>query len=318
MTPIKPNKIEWMQIHPPSNPVPAGELTARIHQALDAGLTGLAFVNFQTGKTLRILAQGGKVRQVYLRHHRIPALDWELPLTMQGEGTVEIHPMPSRALMFRKIILEELETPKPQPSGTSQLKTMFDLAERNASPTLFHIQWASAEGFVLVAGRSIPLRHAVLLTHAGAEEAQVALDHIPAWEEAQCLVTVYRANIMNQAWFEIHLNILFEWYCQNVLAYYGQLTGTVMVRSILQSVSVLAEINHWNISTKDNRLKDVSIFATAAEAGNAYREILSTIKSRIEPIVGSSLTQNLMKQTRDSAKDIYKSIQEIFGLIGEV
>jgi hypothetical protein len=318
MTPIKPNKIEWMQIHSSSNPVPAGELTARIHQALDAGLTGLALVNFQTGKTLRILAQNGKVRQVYIRNHRIPVPNWELSLTLQGEGTVEIHPMPSRALMFRKIILEELETPKPQPSGTSQLKTMFDLAERNASPTLFHIQWASAEGFVLVAGRSIPLRHAVLLTHAGAEEAQVALDHIPAWEEAQCLVTVYRANIMNQAWFEIHLNILLEWYCQTILNYYGQLTGTVMVRSILQSVSVLAEINHWSISTKDNRLKDVSIFATAAEAGNAYREILSTIKSRIEPIVGSSLTQNLMKQTRDSAKDIYKSIQEIFGLIGEV
>ncbi|HXD12267.1 MAG TPA: hypothetical protein VN653_19510, partial [Anaerolineales bacterium] len=99
---------------------------------------------------------------------------------------------------------------------------------------------------------------------------------------------------------------------------YGQLTGAVMVRSLLHSLSVLAEKNGWNISTQNQQLTDTSIFLNAAEAGHAYREILLAIRSRIEPIIGSSLTLNLMRQSVDSTRDIYKIIQEAFGLIGEV
>jgi len=299
-------------------PLETGELQTNIHQAMSDRLTGLIHVNFHLGKTLTLVTQHGHIRQIYIRNHRVPDLNWELPLRMYGGGSIEIRPMPMQALVFRKVILEGLDHIQRQPTGTPQLKAAFDLAERNTFPTLFHIQWASAEGFVLVPGRNIPLRRAVMLTPSGVGEGPAALDQIAAWQEPQCHVMAHRGDIKNQAWLEVHLNILLEWYCHKILTQYGQLTGAVMVRSLLHSLSVLAEKNGWNISTQNQQLTDTSIFLDAAEAGHAYREILLAIRSRIEPIIGSSLTLNLMRQSVDSTRDIYKIIQEAFGLIGEV
>ena len=88
-----------------------------------------------------------------------------------------------------------------------------------------------------------------------------------------------------------------------------------MVRSVLQSLSMLAERRGWNISTENQQLRDASIFPNATETGNAYREILSALKSRIEPMIGSSLTHNLIKQSIEPTRGVYKTIQETFGLI---
>jgi len=300
-----------------TTPLAPGELQERILQALRDRLTGLILIHFQAGKPLTLFVQRGQVRQVYLRNHRLPDLNWELPLARYGAGTFESRPLPARAFMFRKIVLEELNPVETQSAGTGQLKIMFDLAEKNTFPTLFHIQSDSAEGFVLVAGRNIPLRWAVI-EQVGTQEGAAALDQILAGSEGMCTFTVYRGDIKNQAWLEVHLNILLEWYCHNILKYYGQLTGTVMVRAVLQKISRLAEQRNWSVSTQDHQLRDTSLFLCATEAAEAYREILSTIESNINPIIGSSLTGNVMKQLMESTKDIYRIVNEAFGLLGEV
>jgi len=218
-------------------------------------------------------------------------------------------------LILKKIILEEIAAPVPQTSATNQLATMFNVAEYNLTPTLFHIQWEYAEGLVLMAGKNIPIQQAVLLTKSVANAGPSALRQILAWDESHCQVTVYHGDIKNQAWLEVHLNILLEWYCQNILNNYKQLTGVVMVRSVLQSLAMLAERKGWNISTEDQQLKDASLFPNAAETGNTYREILAALKVRIEPIIGSSLTHNLIRQSIEPTRGVYKTIQETFGLL---
>ena len=298
-------------------PLAFGELRERIRQALNERLTGAVLIHFQAGKVLTLLVQHGQVRQIYVRNHRLPDLNWELPLARYGAGTFESRPLPARALMFRKIVLEELNTVQTQSAGMRQLPIMFDLAEKNAFPTLFHIHRETMEGFVLVAGRNISLRWAVI-AQAGTQEGTLALNQILAGSEAPCMVTIYRGDIKNQAWLEVHLNILLEWYCHNILKYYGQLTGTVMVRSVLQKISRLAEQQGWNVSTQDHQLRDTSLFLCATEAGEAYREILSTLLSNINPIIGSSLTGNVVKQLIESTRDIYRTVNEAFGLLGEV
>ena len=296
-------------------PLAEWELQIQIQQALSNKLTGQIQIAFLNGRTESILAQHGMVRNLYIRNHRLPDLNWDTPLERFGRGTLTIEPLPARALMFRKVIIEEITPPQPQSSGTNQLSTMFNMAEYNLTPTLFHIHWERAEGFVLVAGKNIPICRAVLLTETIANDKPSALSQILSWEEAQCKVTVHHGDIKNQAWLEVYLNILLEWYCQNMLNYYKHLTGTVMVRSVLQSLSVIAERKGWNITTQDQQLNDTSIFLTAAETGNTYREILATIKSRIEPIIGSSLTGNLIRQSLEPTRGTYKTIQETFGLI---
>lgn len=296
-------------------PLAEWELQHQIQQSLNDKLTGRIQITFPNDKTESIFVQQGKVRGIYIRNHRVPDLNWESPIKRFGRGTLEIEPMPMRALMFKRIILEELASGKSQVIGTNQLATMFNLAEYNLIPTLCHIHWEHAEGFVLIAGKNISICRAVLLTETTADDGPTALSQILTWEETQCKVTAYHGDIQNQAWLEVHLNILLEWYCRNMLDYYKQLTGAVMVRSVLQSLSMLAERKGWNISTQDQQLKDTSMFLNAAEMGNTYREILSALKSRIEPIIGSSLTHNMIKQSVEPTQGVYKTIQETFGLI---
>ena len=300
-----------------SSPTPLAEweLQIQIQQAVGNKLTGQIQITFLNGRKLSIFIQRGVVYSLYIRNHRLPDLNWDIPLRRFGRGTLVVEPLPARALMFRKVILEETTSPQAQPSGTHQLRVMVSLAEHNLNPTLLHMRWEKAEGYVLVAGGHIPISHAVLIAPSGIEEGSTALNHILTWEETRCNVTAYHGDIKNQAWLELHLNILLEWYCQNMLNYYKQLTGVVMVRSILQSLSVLAESRKWNISTHDQQLRDVSIFLSAAETGTAYREMLSAIRSRIEPIIGSSLTRTLVKQSIEPTRGVYKTIQEVFELI---
>jgi len=294
------------------------DLRKLIHKSLVEGLTGRILVTFQKEKTLTLFAHQGIVRQVFIRNHRIPDMDWEVPLTRYGRGDLHIESFPSRGLMFRKILLEELGNNKVQPSSTSQLKVMLDLAEQNnTSPTLFHILWNSAEAFVLVAGRDISLRHAVMMTKDGAKEGSIALDQITAWNEAACNVTVHRGNIQSQAWFEVHLNILFEHFCSRILTQYGQLTGKVMIRSIIWKIHTMAVEAGWNIETQENEIKDATIFPTARDAGDAYKKIISEIIAHIDPLIGHALTQNILTQAFNSTKGTHKTIAEVFGLLGE-
>lgn len=298
-------------------PLAEWELQIQIQQALSNKLTGQIQIAFTNGRTESILVQHGKVRSLYIRNHRLPNTNWETPLARFGRGTLAIEPLPARALTFRKVLIEEITHPQVQPSGTNQLKTMFSLAEHNPNPTLFHIRWEKAEGFVLAAGGHVPVRQAVFITPALTEEGNLAYEHMAIWDEARCNVTVHHGDIKNQAWLELHLNILFEWYCQNILHHYKQLTGIVMVRSILQSLSILAENRGWTISTHDQQLQDASLFQSAAETGDVYREIISIVRMRIQPIIGSSLTDYLIKQSIEPTRGIYKTIQETFGLIEE-
>ncbi len=314
---LKPNTIGPMQAYIPSTSPLLSErdLQSQIQQTLKRQFTGLIQIMFLFGKTETILVIHGRARQVYIRNHRVPDLAWETPIERYGAGTLTIEAMPARAVMFRKVLLEETISTKPVNMYTRQLQPMFDLAKTNPAPTLFHIRWEHAEGFVLVAGGHVPIRHAVLIGLLETTEWKLVFDHMSDWQEEQCHVTVFRGDIKNQAWLELHLNILLEWHCQIMLNYYQQLTGVVMVRSILQSLSVLAENKGWNITTQNQELKYASIFSSAAEAGHAYRSVLSAIRSRIEPVIGSSLTQYLMKQSTEPITGIYKTIEDVFHLM---
>lgn len=298
-------------------PLAEWELQIQIQQALSNKLTGQIQIAFLNGRAESILAQNGKVYGLYIRNHRLSNLNWDIPLGRYGRGTLVVEPLPARVLMFRKVIIEEITPPQPQVAGTNQIKTMFDLAEHNLNPTLFHIRWERAEGYVLVAGGRIPVRHAVLITPSDAEEGELALDHITTWQEARCNVAIHRGDIKNQAWLELHLNILFEWYCTTILKHYEQLTGSVMVQSILRRIFMQGMQTGLNIELHKTDLKDTSLFVCAADAGAVYQKILFSIQEQIEPVIGNSLTQTIMDQADAHTRGVYKIIAEVFGLPGK-
>jgi len=298
-------------------PLAEREIQAQIQQALGENFTGRIHISFLNNRTETIFVCQGNVRQVYIRNHRTPDLKWRDPLIRFGRGTLELEPLPARGMLFRKILLETLAPVKPQLSRTPQLRTMFSLAEHNSNPTMFRIQWDYAEGFVMVAGKGIPIHQAVFLTDAGTIEGRAALEQLSTWYEPQCNVDIHHSDIHNQAWLEAHLNILFEWHCHNILDRYKQLTGNVVVRSVLYNCAALASLNNWQVSTHEQELNDNTIFLTAVDAGNAYREMLRSIKSQMEPVIGSALTQDVLQAAKASPRGIFRMIEDVFNLIEE-
>lgn len=293
--------------------LPFAEMREHIHQGLNDKLTGQIRAVFHSGITTTLFVHNGKVRQVYIRNHRTPNLNWVYPISLYGDGTLYIEPMPIRAILFKKVVLETPRQVSSKSAQTSQLHGIFHEAGHDPNPTLFHMKWRTAEGYVLVAGKNMSLQYAVALTESGASEGQVALNQLSAWEEAQCQLTTYHGDIKNQAWLEVHLGILFEWYCTKILNYYEQLTGSVMLQSILRRVYILALHEGWNIETQRKSLSDTSVFPNAAVAGRAYKRIFATIRHQIEPIIGSALAERIMQQAyNDLPKDIYKTIAEAF------
>ena len=313
-------KCPEMQAQPLSvtTPLSERELQIQIQHALTSKFTGQIRLIFLNNRTETVFVVQGQVRQVYIRNHRVPDSRWETPISRYGAGTLTTESLPARALMFRKILLEDIRPTHPQPARTIQLRTMFDLAEHNPGPTLFHIRWEQAEGFVLVAGKGIPLRHAVLLAPGGSWAGSDALEQILGWGEAQCSVTVRRGNIQNQAWLEVHLNILFERYCAMILNHYGQLTGSVMVQAVVRKISALAAETGWNIEPLRTAVQDTTLLPAAADMGEAYRRLFAVIRGQIEPVIGSALTHGIFKQAQDSSRDVYRHIAEVFELPGKV
>ncbi|MBK9928060.1 MAG: hypothetical protein IPP66_22550 [Anaerolineales bacterium] len=294
----------------------AETIRAEILKAFAERVTGQIQVVFQKEKSITLFVVRGKLVHFYIRNHRVVDPNWVSPLFEYGRGELSIEPLHPLGLMFKKIVVEKIGKVEVQPSDTSQLKIMFDLAEHNAGPTLFHIRWESAEGFVLVAGRDIPLRSAVMTNKTGSVEGLVAMNQITTWNEAGCKVAVYRDNIQSQAWLEVHLNILFNYYCSTILNQYGQLTGKVMVRSIAWKVHTMAMDRGWNIETQENKVRDATIFTSARKAGDVYKQVIAEVVAHIEPVIGHALTQNILTQSRNASKGVYKTIAEVFGLLG--
>ena len=87
-----------------SAPIPLAEweLKNQIQQLLNDKLTGQIQITFPNNRTASLFVQYGKVRELYIRNHRIPNLNWETPIKRFGRGTLEIEPMPMRALMLKK------------------------------------------------------------------------------------------------------------------------------------------------------------------------------------------------------------------------
>ena len=289
------------------------EMQDHIQRALNDKITGQIRAVFHRDVTITLFAQQGKLRQVYLRNHRVPNTDWKYSISVYGDGALNIEPLPARALLFKKVILETLSPVSPKIVKTNQIHSIFQTIEQDTNPTLFHIKWQNAEGYVVTAGKSISLRYAVMRSPVGASEGQFALDQFPIWDEPQCQVTTYHGDIKNQAWLEVHLNILFEWYCARVLRYYEQLTGSVMLQSILRRVYILAIDEGWSIETQRKSLSDATLFPSAGIAGRTYKRIISLIEKQIEPIIGSALAQKILEQAyNDIPKGIYKTIAEAF------
>jgi hypothetical protein len=89
-----------------------------------------------------------------------------------------------------------------------------------------------------------------------------------------------------------------------------------MIRSTLWKIHTVSVEAGWNIETQDYKVKDATIFPTARKAGDAYKKVVSEIVIHIEPVIGHALVQSILMQAYASTRGVYKTIAEVFDLLG--
>jgi hypothetical protein len=303
-----------------AQPISAAELQKRIAQAVEKKFTGIASISFLTGEEMQLFMRQGEVRQVYFNNGHDPfrrfADPW-IELVISGRLVrLTLQPMPARRLLFEKAILEigENGQDKKKLYKTAELPGLFGLLEQHASATLLRIRWQNAEAFVLIPGSKILSKPAAFNSAGITEEDGYALSNITNWSEPKCEVIQYHGGLETDAWIELHLNILFEWYCNHLLAQYGFLTGKVMVTAAVQNLIIYALQSGWEVVRNGDKLVDQTIFNSPAEAAHAYGEMLAVINEHLLAMIGSTLIQSIKRQGLNTLNTFYQTLIKTYSL----
>jgi hypothetical protein len=298
-----------------TQPISAAELQKRITQALEQKFTGIATISFLTGEEMLLFIRQGDVRQVYFNDggndifHRMTE-PWVDQVIAGRLVRLSMQPMPARRLLFEKAILEINEGGKDKKKfiKTDELNGLFASLANGESAVLLHIRWQNAEAFVLVPGSKIPLTAAAFISEGISEEDGYAFSSIAKWSDPKCEVTRYHGGLDAEAWIELYLNILFEWFCNHLLAQYAFMTGRVMVTSVVQNLMIYALQSNWEIVRSGAKLVDQTIFSSPAEAARAYNELLGLANEHIIAMIGSSLLRAISSQGLHTLNPFYQAL----------
>ncbi len=300
-------------------PLSAPALQREVNHALDNKMTGLVMISFLPGEQLYILVRNGVVLQTYVKDQdgcRLDLEPWGERLQSDRVARLSIQHVPGRRLLFEKLILEtdEKNREKKQAVSTGSLPKLFTSIQDRESASLVRIHWQNAEAFVLVPGSGIPLRPAVFLAGSDPELDIFAIEQIEKWREPECDLAIYRGGMENDAWRELHLNVLFEWCCNYLLAQYGYLTGKIMVTSVMQSLLILSSQRGWEISRLGSAVIDQTVFTSPAKAAEAYQETLGLVSEHIRAVIGASLLQSIKRQSLGSMNAFYLGLEKTYSL----
>jgi hypothetical protein len=312
--------ISFDENSPITQPISKSELQERIFYAQEKKSTGMAKISFQTGEEMLLLFRGGDIRQIYFKKEngfkRISG-PWDEYLQPGSLVRFDIQLMPANRLFFEKVVLEiqDREKEKRPAFQSSGLAGLFlSMANREAA-SLIHIHWQNAEAFVLVPGSNIPQRQAVFVSENGTEENSAALSRIQTYPDSNCDLTIYSGEHESEAWQELHLKILFEWFCSNLLTGYGYLTGKVMVTPVVQNLMIFSSQSGWEVNWIGGEVVDQTIFSSPAMAGDAYREMLALVSEHMSAVVGLTLVQTIQQQGLVSVNLFYQSVIKAYELI---
>jgi hypothetical protein len=315
-------RILWMVSFPGNAsvapPLSAPALQKELTRLFEQELTGLVKIAFLPGEDLTLLVRSGKVRQVYVKDREGSRRDlaWEERLQADRVARLIVQHAPGRRLLFEKVIQETPEkgVAKQSTFKTSNLKKLFTSMENAEAASLVRVFWKNAEALVLVPGSQIPTHQAVFFSGSEPDIDTFAISQVESYPEPGCDLLIYRGSPEIEAWLEVYLNVLFEWYCNYLLTRYSYLTGKVMVTSIMQSLLILSSQRGWEIGRFGNQVVDQTVFASPNQAAEAYREILSLAGEHIQAVIGASLLQSIRRQSLVSTNSFYQNLQKTYEL----
>lgn len=309
-----------IETHPdPERTLSHAHMRELVSQTLAHGFTGLVTVSFLLGEEVKLLIQGGQIREMLLKnkgqHVRLPGEKYHDADLFEGSrmGHLRLQKSPGRFLICERACFESpaLETHKGVQN--TALERLFTALENHESATIISVRWQNAQAYVLVPGANLSMRRAVFVAGSQVEVDDSALSTMTYWQETRCDTAIYQGALETDTWIALHLNILFEYISAHLLNQCAYLTGRVMVNSMVRSLAFVAPQYKCELTSATSQLQDQTLFPSLSETEAAYKGLLDFLETQMATVIGSSYLQVVKKQSLGTLNPFYANLVRYYG-----
>ncbi len=293
--------------------VQSGQLETTIRNFRQNSQTGLVELNPHKTNQYALLFARGQLVNVYAckeRAERLTPETWShLSSQLTGEFSLRSLVLTPQAIRLVKIFIEQIGTGPASPVNSQGLETLIGTWSALPESALVHIRWPSADALTLLPGSNDPPRHTLFIASDQILHSAGGMMALYGWQEKNCQVTLYSSDLRTAAWEEYFLHTGFAWVVGHILSRFEELTGRLLLNSIMRDLNFAATNHGWSISIAPSGVTDQMVFASPEAAAQVYQWLFSAILGRVEGMLGSDLLAVLV---RESLMRMHGSPREIF------
>jgi hypothetical protein len=304
-------------IYPDRRLVSTNQLQILLKQSQQDLMNGLVEISYSPEDKLLLLLNSGNITCAYECKGnmvtRSPLSNLSILLSNPSQSHIRICELAPSFLHAIKTIVEQPEGSNTLLSSTTALPDIMQQYRMLPEPSLLHVRWPHAEGFVFLPGNNFSPRQYAFLTEDQSSDSVAAVSMFSRWSETECTVSQYIGDSQTEIWKENNLQFGFAILIEQIIHRYEELVGHALSRKLEDSLNRLSQMQSWNISIANNTVHDVQLFDSINDAALAYKMLLDLASRQINVVIGSRLfnealetgLDSLSKQLRQAVEDNY-------------
>jgi hypothetical protein len=290
-------------IYPQKRLVSSSQLQAMLNLFQQDLMNGLVEILYSSDDQVLLLLSSGKITSAYHCHGdtiaRHSLSDLPVLLNSRNEGHIRVCELAPSFLRAVKTIIEQPQSSDALSSNTPALPEIIQQKQAMAQPSLLHIHWPHAEGFVFLPGNGFSPRQYAFLSEGQSSDSAAAVSMFSRWSETECTISRYTGDSESEIWKENSLQLGFALLVEQVMRRHEELVGHLLSRKLEDNLNRLSQMQSWNISIANNAVDDVQLFDSINDAAAAYRAILDLASRQISLVIGTRLFNEAVESSLD-------------------
>ncbi|GAB4502639.1 MAG: hypothetical protein Fur0035_21930 [Anaerolineales bacterium] len=217
-----------------------------------------------------------------------------------------------QTLRLAKILLEQRGAGQPLADFSPDPAAAVSRTAELPQPGLLLFGWENASALALLPGAGRPPRHSLFIAGGQIVHSAGNMMALYGWREPLRTLTRYDSLSLSPAWQEYILHHAFVSIVEHLLARFEQLTGRILLHSLVRELNYAASANGWNLSLTGFSLADQTIFPGPRQQAEVYRRLLMLIHSRLTAALGDNLVAFLLQEGQARLRPPYAEIFDRF------
>lgn len=236
-------------------------------------------------------------------------------LSVFGVRTLALTPHTMRLV---KILIEQYRGGRTQLLHSDSLEKTVEKWEKSVGPVLLHLTWPGADGLALLPGGGRPPRHTLFLSADQVLHSAGGMTALYGWKEPDCRLRVYSSQATGPAWDEYFLHHAFVWQVSHLLRRFEELTGRLLVNTILREMNFASSAHGWNIMVSADNVTDQAVFSSPEQAGQVYRRLFDIALHHADTVLGSDLLSILLRESQTRLYAPYRAVYARYTTINTI